>query len=441
MSSSNSAIEEKNDNAPPAPNEPLTINTEETTAIPSEKTTAPPGPPNGGFQAWLQVSGAFFLFFTPWALVNSFGTFQTYYEGHIPQSPSAISWVGTFQAFLLFLVGVLAGPIFDRGYCRTLIMVGIFFTFFGMMMTSISTQYYQIFLAQGVTVGLGFGCIFVPSVAIIARWFTTKRALATGIAAAGGSVGAVLYPIIFERLQPKVGFGWAVRVIAFISLATLLYALAVVKPIPGSSSGSRSLFDSTAFRNPAFIVYSISMFLFFIGLYFPFFYISAWAETNLGTTPSLAFYLFSLLNAGSFFGRIIPGLLADQFGSVNVLIPCLTITAILNFAWISIDSFSTLVVFCIFYGFFSGACVSLPPTIVAGIAPDMSKIGTWMGMTFIFAGCGLLIGNPIAGAILDGQGGSYVGAQCFSGATVMGGAVMTMILRYLKYKDGKGWKV
>ena len=44
-------------------------------------------------------------------------------------------------------------------------------------------------LAQGLIVGLGFGCLFVPSVAIIPGYFSKKRALAVGIAASGSSVG------------------------------------------------------------------------------------------------------------------------------------------------------------------------------------------------------------------------------------------------------------
>ena len=63
---------------------------------------------------------------------------------------------------------------------------------FGMMMTSLSREYYQIVLAQGICIGIGAGCLFVPSVAIVATYFTTKRALMTGFTAAGGSIGLLL---------------------------------------------------------------------------------------------------------------------------------------------------------------------------------------------------------------------------------------------------------
>ena len=124
-------------------------------------------------------------------IVTSFGTFQEYYESAIleHESSSAISWVGTVQGFLLLLVGILTGPIFDRGYVRHLVLAGTFFIVFGMMMTSLSTSYYQIFLAQGVCVGLGAGCLFVPSVAIITMYFDSKRAFMIGMASAGTSIG------------------------------------------------------------------------------------------------------------------------------------------------------------------------------------------------------------------------------------------------------------
>lgn len=124
-------------------------------------------------------------------IINTFGVYQEYYQTAIlsSESASAVSWIGTIQGFLLFLIGILTGPIFDRGYFRQLIFTGTFLVVFGMMMTSLGKSYYQIFLAQGVVVGLGAGCLFVPSVAIVATYFTSKRALMTGITAAGGSIG------------------------------------------------------------------------------------------------------------------------------------------------------------------------------------------------------------------------------------------------------------
>ena len=159
---------------------------------PAPKSNASNDIPNGGFVAWFQVIGSFFLFFNCWGIVNTFGVFQTFYERDLlysKQSNSNISWIGSIQAFLLVFVGVVTGPLFDWGYFRYLIFTGSFLVVFGMMMTSICKEYWQLMLAQGIVVGVGHGCLFVPSVAILPSYFSTRKAFAQGLAASGSSLG------------------------------------------------------------------------------------------------------------------------------------------------------------------------------------------------------------------------------------------------------------
>ena len=141
---------------------------------------------------------------------NAFGAFQTYYEEELllGTSASAISWIGSIEGFMIMIVGVLTGPIFDKGYFTSLVACGSFLIVFGLMMTSLATSYYQvnhsfakrrsfhglftftqIILAQGICLGIGSGLLFIPSVAIVATYFERKRALAVGISVCGSSVG------------------------------------------------------------------------------------------------------------------------------------------------------------------------------------------------------------------------------------------------------------
>lgn len=195
---------------------------------------------------------------------------------------------------------------------------------------------------------------------------------------------------------------------------------------------ARALLEPGAFRELPFTVFSFGLFFAFIGLYFPFFYATIYGSRIVGLSENTAFYLLPILNAASAFGRIIPGLLADKFGSLNLIVPCAFSAAILIFAWLAISNTGGFVVFCILYGFFSGAIVSLPPTIVARLSPDLQRVGTRMGMCFTFAGFGLLIGNPIAGAILNVPEGKFGGAESFSAAMVMAGAILFSLTWFLK---------
>ena len=155
--------------------------------------------------------------------MNAFGVFQTYYtspESRWRESPSNVSWIGSTQACLLLFVGVISGPVYDAGYFRLLIAMGATLIPLGFMMTSLASTYWQTMLAQAFCIGLGNGCIFVPSVAILPQYFSTRKALANGLAASGSSIGGVIYPIAFRRLQQQLGFAWATRVLGFISFVT-----------------------------------------------------------------------------------------------------------------------------------------------------------------------------------------------------------------------------
>lgn len=129
--------------------------------------------------------------FFPRGVVNMYGVYQTYYQTSLLrlQSAANLSWIGSIQAFLLLFVGALTGVIYDAGYLRSLLWVGAGLSVFGMMMTSISTHYWHFVLAQGIMTGCGFGSLFVPSIAIVSQYFSTRKTFATGIASTGSSLG------------------------------------------------------------------------------------------------------------------------------------------------------------------------------------------------------------------------------------------------------------
>jgi MFS family permease len=124
-------------------------------------------------------------------MTNTFGAFQTYYINTLlpESSPSNISWIGSIQTFTMMFVGVLSGRLLDAGYLRPQLCAGIFLEVLGLIMTSISTKYWQVLVSQGVCVGLGAGLLYLPGVAVPAQYFSSKVMLATGIVATGSSMG------------------------------------------------------------------------------------------------------------------------------------------------------------------------------------------------------------------------------------------------------------
>ena len=323
----------------------------------------------------------------------------------------------------------------DGGYFRELIAIGSFLVVFGHMMLSLCHEYWQVLLAQGFCIGFGFACLFVPSVAILSTYFTTKIAAATGLAASGSSLGGVLYPIILNQLIPKVGFPWAVRTIGFICLGTLLIPNIVMKVrvLPPSR---RALFDPLAFKNIPFVVFCISSFTTFIGLFQPFFFVQGFTIAKNLTSENLAFYLLSILNATSVFGRIVPNILADKIGPFNVIVPCAIVTGILILTLLAVHNLGGIIVFVLLFGFFSGSLVSLPPTVVVHLTEDRRFIGTRMGMCFAFTAIGALVSTPIGGALLKVHN-DFWPTWLFGGVLCLVGGILMGVSRGLF----KGWNI
>lgn len=381
--------------------------------------SGPPGgpPPDGGLTAWLQVLGGYFLFMNTWGIINAFGVFQSYYAEELLKgtSNSTISWIGTLTSFLLCASPLSWGPIFDRGNIRALVLFGSGSVVFGIMMTSLCNAYWQLMLAQGFCVGIGGGCTFLTATSILPTYFAKKRSLAMGIAASGSSLGGIIYPIVFHQLQPKIGFGWSVRIIGFLALATLAVPCTVMRSRVPKPTTRRKIFDTTILREIPFQTFNVATFFGFVGQYIPFFFIEQFALTHGIAGP---FWMLIVLNAGSIPGRIVPSLIADKFlPPLVVLGSCTGSATILAFAWTAIrDSRAGLVIWALLYGFCAGAFVSLQGPCVAAMTTDMRTIGTRFGVNMFAGALGILIGSPVGGAIFPE---SWPGAQSFCGATLL----------------------
>ncbi|KAL8743884.1 MAG: hypothetical protein Q9190_003805 [Brigantiaea leucoxantha] len=358
-------------------------------------------PPNGGLRAWLHVFGAWLLWFNTWGILNAFGVFQTYYESGelFNESSSNISWIGAIQSFMLLVTGVFTGPLYDRGHLRTLLVVGSFGVVFEHMMLSLCKEYWQVLLAQGFCVGIGAGCLFVPSVAVLPTYFSTRIGLAIGLGSSGSSIGGIIYPIVLYRLIDQIGFAWSVRVVGFIALGTLVVPIAVmrmrIKPLR-----ARALIDWTAFTDVPYIVFVLATLIGFMGLSTFLFYLSFDAEARNITDTKMSFYIVAIFNAASTFGRAAPNALSDKTGPFNLLAPCAIISGVLILCMIAVTSEAALIVVAILTGFFTGVFIAMPPVCIVALIQDKSRIGTRMGMGFGIIALGMLVGGPGSGGIL-----------------------------------------
>ncbi|KAF8149290.1 MFS general substrate transporter [Mycena galopus ATCC 62051] len=386
--------------------------------------------PEGGLRAWSTVAGAFLVQFCGFGYTTSFGVYQDFYtRDYLSQSSSsAISqpldptqvniihrWIGSINAFIVISGGLVSGRLFDRGYFYVLVLAGSFLQSFSLFMLSLCRreQFYQVFLAQGVGLGIGAGTVYISSIAVVSHHFQKRRALAMTIVASGSSVGAVVHPIMLNNTFNSLGFPNAVRASAGLISALLIIACLLMHPrLPPASNHPPFLKSLPRFaRDTPYVLGVLGMAAYTIGFYFPLFYFQLDAVTH-GMNQNFSFYSLVIMNSSSFVGRLSPGFLVHQLGVINMIVAAAGVGAVLILCMIAIKTIASVVVIGVIYGYSIGICTSLFSllSIVTLMAPlftvlthDMGELGLRMGIGFAVVGLGGLIGPPISGALLTAQ--------------------------------------
>ncbi|KAH7016138.1 major facilitator superfamily transporter [Microdochium trichocladiopsis] len=388
-------------------------------------------PPDGGAPAWLCVLGAWCASFVSYGWINSIGTWQEYYQnGPLKAySPSQISWITSLQVFFISFLGPVIGQVYDRGGMRYLIRVGSFMHVFGLMMASLSTEYYQILLSQGVCSSIGVAMVFVCAFSTISDWFLKRRGLAFGVLATGSSLGGVIFPIMTSNLIKTVGYGWTMRIDAFLIMALLVVSNLTVRSrrAPRPVKLNRESL-ARPFTELTFNLLVLGLFLMPFGMYVPITYLPVAAQGEGYVSSAMAINLVAFYNAASLFGRLGSGWLSDRYGKYNIYIICGYLSGILVLAlWIPARTEAAAIAFALLFGLASGAYISLMGALVPCISP-MEEIGYRNGITFLSSAIGGLITSPIAGVILVTPA-RWTGLKLFAGAFLLAGTTGVVFAR------------
>lgn len=395
------------------------------------------GPTDGGLVAWSQVFAGHLTAFNSWGYINSFSLFQAYYTTTLNEAPSKISWIGSIQLFLTLFIGTFSGRALDAGYYRHVAFAGFALQVLGIFMTSLVKKYWQLLLAQGLCQGLGNGLVFPPTVALVSTYFVKKRALAVACMTCGTATGGIVFPVIARQLLDKVGFAWTIRVMGFIMLANSILVLALARARPSARS-TGPLIDLAAFADPWYSFFGLGLLLACFGLYFAYYYITPFAQTIIHASSPTSLDLLLVTNAMGIPGRVAPAWIADRFlGPLNTLIVIVALSGILTYGWAAVDSLPGTWTFAVLYGFFGAGIQSMFPPALADSRKEMQGIGVRMGMVFSVMSVGSLCGPPVAGALVERDGGRYLFAQVFGGSVMVCGALVLVVPRVLSV----GWGV
>ncbi|KAF3017241.1 hypothetical protein E8E15_002354 [Penicillium rubens] len=409
-----------------------------------ESALGPTTCPEGGLIGNLVVVGSFSAIMGGLGLMNSIGIYQAWISTHQLSniSEGQIGWIFGIYNFLVFFCGIQIGPIFDIKGPKLLMWIGSSLLVLTFILMGFCQEYWQFLIVIGILGGTGTSFIFIVPVASIGHFFIKRRGAATGLALAGGSIGGVIFPLVLLYLAPQIGFAWASRVVGLITLILLIPGCLLVRAnfppkIPSRPSLKVFLPDLTILKDPVLALTTMGVFFIEWGFFIPLEYIASYSIAS-GISHNLSYLMVVFLNAGSFPGRWLPGIVADRIGRFNTLIltNILCLISVLGI-WMPADgNLVATVIFSIVFGFASGSNISLVPVCVGELCP-VENYGRYYTTVYTIVAFGALTGVPIAGEIIHVCEGQYWGLIAFAGCLYAAGLSCFIVVKLLQNQRGK----
>lgn len=403
-------------------------------------------PPDGGY-GWVSAFCAMLAAFSTWGSNAGYGVFLNYYlssnsfAGATPYDYALIGGIVVFFAQVLAPLSVLGYKMF--GF-YTICYCGIFIQTCGYILASFATELWQIYLTQGVLIGLSFLMIFIPPTLVLPTYFKKYRAFAMGIAVSGGGLGGIVFSLSVNKLIQQTGDQrWALRMSGIVTLLLALIATTLnkprnYKPLPLSitlstkfiNDNCKIILDFSIFKNYAFVLITLWFLLCLLGYILMLFSMAAYSNL-VGLTPHTASTITALLNVGQVFGRPSMGLLADRVGRNNFSATISLLISVLLWAfWINATSFPAIAVFAIILGLFIGIGSVMSQSLAADILQDEGKLPAAWSYINIAGLFFCLVAEVIALAIRDESSDKpFLNTQIFCGCCFFVAFLLLLVIR------------
>jgi MFS family permease len=143
---------------------------------------------------------AFIIMLLSWGLYVVFGVFFDPLLQEFGWTRTMISGAYSLSSILSGLIGIVMGGLTDRFGPRAVVTFCGFCLGLGYLLMSQVHALWQFYLYYGVVIGTGMSGVWIPLVSPIARWFSDRRSLMTGIVISGLTVGQLIAPPLISRL-------------------------------------------------------------------------------------------------------------------------------------------------------------------------------------------------------------------------------------------------
>ena len=390
------------------------------------ETLAPEGGGNFGRRIfadqypWMAVMISFLILAVSYGLRGAFAVFFVVFLDEFGGARSATAVVFTVSYVIWAVVSPLVGTVVDRWGVRLTFLAGGVFLLLGLVLTSLATEFWQIFLFFGGFFALGLALLdVIPITSYVDQLHTRSKGKAFGFAFSGRGIGHMLMLPVSQYLISLAGWRHAFRILGGVVFGIIFLFCLAVRARGGASTtdGSRltqpdaadgSVTTAQAMRTFYFWRLFTLRFFTSYGVYAVSVHLVAFL-TDIGHSRFYGATVTGLIGVLGFGGAIILGYISDNVGRARTMIigfifsslgvACLLLAHV--FPWQGV-----IVLFLFFFGMGYGA----RGPIFAALASDLfsgKSLGRIYGLITLGVGLGEAVGPWMAGFLFD-QTGNYV---------------------------------
>ncbi|PVI02579.1 MFS general substrate transporter [Periconia macrospinosa] len=352
--------------------------------------------PDGGY-GWICVAACFTVNCFTWGTVSAYGIYLSHYLAD-DVFPEASTWdyafIGGFNFSIAMFIAPLVTVLIRRLGIHKVMIAGLVLESGGYVAASFATRIWQLHLSQGILIGAGIGCLYIPSLPILSQWFVRRRSLANGISAAGSGVGGAAFTWGTEAVIQRFDVGWALRITGMIAFAANVAAITVIRDRNRVIQPYQLGFDTTLLRRHDVILLLAWAFISMLGYIVLLFSLADFA-LSIGLNRDQATAVIGLLNVGTAVGRPVIGIVSDRWSRIDVAGVLTLLCGLSCFAfWIPATSFGLTLFFAILCGAIVGVFwMTIGPLCieVAGIKNLQSLLS--LSWAAIFAGISYVLAS------------------------------------------------
>lgn len=428
--------------------------------------------PDGGCEAYLVLLGSFIGTLAVFGIEGFLGAIQTFVSTHqlADVKETTISWVFSLFLGVMYFFSVFTGKAFDKFGARPPLLVGSVLLVAGLFLTAECKTVYQFVLAFSIVTGLGACTATSPLVGVLSHWFLRKRGMAASLATVGGLIGSSVFAIMVQSLYGKVGFKWAIRILAFVCMLCMSISLVLVKertqpeiitttaatvtnPHPETeiditkpdsfvlqlSTFLMECFDFSHVLDWRFILLTLGTGLSELNTLSTLTYLTSFA-LHYNVTNKQAYYLITVVNSCGIPSRICSGFIADKYGRFNFIImsAALIVISIIGLWLPSKGNIGLLYGFGALFGISTSSVLSLIPACCGQICTS-EDFGKVYGTMYFFVAFITLLGMYFASLVVgNGADVNYTNLVYYEGGIAVANLLVWILARYSAVKFRKG---